>query len=177
MTIAAKRRSPLQGWSTPFVTAIDLSLEPRWGCKGPGAAAWLQKQGNPAPSLPNTWDSSDVVAAYRIGRSEFLLEGQKDVIDGLRESPLPSGVFPVLRDGAALRLQGDGVPILLRQVCGVNFAALDLGTRPVVLTNMIGVSVIAVPESELRSLRLWFDGSFGHYFQETLRALAGELRP
>ena len=177
MMAAGVPQSPLQDWSTPLVTATDLSLQPCWGCKGSAAAAWLQVQEVPVPETPNTWSANVMVTTFRLGRNEFLLAGQGATIENLRQCSLPAGVYPVWRDGAALQLQGGGVPTLLRQICSVDFAACVLDTHPVLLTSMIGVSVIAVPGPHLHTLRLWFDRSYGYYFQETLRALAEELQP
>ena len=66
---------------------------------------------------------------------------------------------------------------LLRQSCSVNFRALDLAARPVVLTSMVGVGVTAIPElcAGRPTLRIWCDGTYGHYLWETLLDIAGDL--
>lgn len=175
MKISVARHSPLQDWSTPALTAVDFSLYPRWGCKGAAAAAWLQSAELPLPEHANTWSANAAITTYRLGRNEFLLEGPEAVLQGLRQAAKPAGVYSVWREGAALLLQGSGLPRVLRQICSIDFSAYPLDARPVILTNMIGVSVIAVPGPDSHALRLWFDASYAHYFQHTLRSIAEEL--
>jgi sarcosine oxidase subunit gamma len=59
---------------------------------------------------------------------------------------------------------------VLAQVCNVNFAALSLDSRPVIMTLMIGVAVLVVPQSTTngRRYRIWCDPSFGPYLGESL---------
>jgi hypothetical protein len=61
-------------------------------------------------------------------------------------------------------------------VCNVNFAALALDSHPVIMTLMIGVAVLAVPDgrSEARHYRFWCDPTFGPSLSETLGALIVE---
>ena len=66
---------------------------------------------------------------------------------------------------------GAGVHDLLAQVCSLDFAALPLSGRPVVMTSMIGVGVLIVPfaaAAGARRYRLWCDPSHGPYLWETL---------
>ncbi|WP_308389467.1 hypothetical protein [Acidithiobacillus sp. AMEEHan] len=170
-----ERQTFLHNWSTPLLRVVDRSRQPRWGCKGPAAASWLQGQGIPIPPGSNSWIRDGAWAVYRLGRSEFLLEAEEFCIQSLRQSIRQDSVYPVWHDGAALLLEGRGVPSLLRQICSVDFTALALDTRPVVLTSMMGVSVIAVPEADLQKISLWFDGSYSHYFQEMLEKIVPDL--
>ncbi|MDR0996971.1 MAG: hypothetical protein LBL69_04820 [Zoogloeaceae bacterium] len=155
----------------------DRSMNPRFGCKGKGAAAWLAEQGWPVPEHANQWqgiahcEAGGFVA--RLGRAEFLVEGNTTAIGRLAEAELPGDVIGVLRQDANLRLSGPGLPELLRQTCNVDFAALDLATCPVVLTSLAGVAVIALPEED--GIRLWCDGTYGPWLWETLQEVAGGL--
>jgi sarcosine oxidase subunit gamma len=154
----------------------------RVGLKGPSAADWLAANGIPTPSAPNTWihaEESDVAAALlvaRLGASEFFLE------DGMAGTALeqisrsldepPPGVYPVIREDWAFLLGGEGVHDVLAQVCNVNFAALPLDSSPVIMTLMIGVAVLVVPQNE--RYRIWCDPAFGPYMSESLGAVVIE---
>jgi sarcosine oxidase, subunit gamma len=153
----------------------------RLGLKGPRAAEWLVAQGVAAPARVNTWSRSPaaLVLIARLGASEFFLEAQ----DHGALSPLaaalaaePAGVYPVLREDFAFRLSGQGVHDVLAQVCNVDFAGLDLAARPVIMTLMIGVAVVAVPDgrSDALQYRFWCDPTFGPSLSETLGVLIVE---
>lgn len=174
-------------WVTPHdadyaqrVGLCDRSFLNRFGVKGAGAADWLASFGIPVPAQPNQWcDRPDGVLVARLGLTEFLIE---DSIDSaltafLTQQPLSPKVYPVLRQDFAFALTGAVVPDLLRQTCNVNFQALNLSDRPVILTSMIGVSVIVIPGERERTpfYRVWCDGTFGAYMWETLAAIAQEM--
>jgi sarcosine oxidase subunit gamma len=160
----------------------DLSCLTRFGVKGAGASAWLESYSVSVPNRPNTWlplPEGGIVA--RLGLTEFLIE------DGLHshiapqlttacQSP-PEKVYPVLRQDAAIALSGAAVNELLLQTCNVNFRALSLSDRPVVLTSMVGVTVTILPGERdgLPFYRVWCDGTFGAYLWRTLMAIAQEL--
>lgn len=156
----------------------DLSLQPRYGCKGPGAAAWLKSMGLPVPALPNSAIAlEEGGCVLRLGLTEFLVEAQARTVEVLSCSPRVAGVYPVLRQDLCLCLSGRRVPELLLQTCSFNFAALDLAQAPVVLTSMVGVAVTVLPGERhgVPDYRIWCDGSFGIYLWQTLSAIAIEL--
>ncbi len=169
----------------------------RFGLKGPHAAEWLTARGIAVPLSPNTWTYAGPGAAYadaherahdhahadehadaalvaRLGMSEFFLVSGAGAATPLRLAPelerLPAGVYPALREDAEFVLAGDAVHEALAQVCSVNFAALALETRPVIMTLMIGVAVLVIPQfSEPgRRYRIWCDPTFGAYLGESL---------
>jgi sarcosine oxidase subunit gamma len=74
----------------------------------------------------------------------------------------------VLREDLAVVLGGARADEVLAQVCNVNFAAL--AAREVVMTLMIGVSVLVIPQRMDEGLvyRIWCDPSFGSYLQSGL---------
>ena len=74
-------------------------------------------------------------------------------------------------------LGGDRVSEVLAQVCNVNFAALDIGQRPVVMTLMVGVSVLVLPQQQPDGAiyRIWCDPSFGTYLWETLEEVVQKM--
>jgi sarcosine oxidase, subunit gamma len=165
----------------------------RLGLKGPRAADWLATQGIDLPATPNTWTHSEEAIAAdpllvgRLGSAEFFLEDGTGGTTLARIAPAleknPPGVYPVLREDWAFRLGGEGVHDVLAQVCNVNFAALSLDSRPLVMTLMIGVAVLVVPQSGLgggsdgaaeRHYRIWCDPTFGPYLGETLGAVVVE---
>ena len=177
------------------MNALDLKLQgyrDRLGIKGPRAAEWLAAHGIVLPATPNTWThpeetfAADALLVARLGQLEFFLEDGMAGTTLKRISPaldksLP-GVYPVLREDWAFRLGGERVHDVLAQVCNVNFAALELDSRPLIMTLMIGVAVLVVPQSVVdgpggaaeRHYRIWCDPTFGPYLGESLGAVVIE---
>jgi sarcosine oxidase subunit gamma len=145
----------------------------RFGLKGPRAAEWLSARGLELPAAPNTWASSTLLVA-RLGTGEFFLEDAPGgaVLRGLvpAADTHPPGVYPVLREDAAFLLSGDGSADVLAQICNVNFAELDLGRQPVIMTSMIGVSVLVVSydAADEQRHRIWCDPTFARYLEGTI---------
>ena len=178
------------------MSALTLELREgrdRLGVKGPRAADWLVTQGIDVPATPNTWTQSeggtaaDALLAARLGAAEFFLEDGAAGTALKRISPAldgnPPGVYPVLREDWAFGLGGERVHDVLAQVCNVNFAALPLDSRPLIMTLMIGVAVLVVPQSVAgggpgaaaeRHYRIWCDPTFGPYLGESLGAVVVE---
>jgi len=153
----------------------------RVGVKGPRAAVALEQLGLVVPARPNCWapmraqdrdDSWNVVG--RLGFTEFFVEesGEAAGIAGLEQLTARdfAGAWPVLREDSAFVLGGERLGDVLAQVCNVNFSALDLGQRPVVMTLMVGVGVLVLPQRKPDGVtcRIWCDPSFGTYLWETL---------
>jgi sarcosine oxidase subunit gamma len=82
----------------------------------------------------------------------------------------------VLREDAAFLLGGGGSYDVLAQVCNVNFADLELASQPVIMTLMIGVAVLVVPQvvSTGPRIRIWCDPTFGEYLEESLGTVVTE---
>jgi sarcosine oxidase, subunit gamma len=178
------------------MSALTLELRERRhrvGLKGPRAAGWLATQGIDVPATPNTWTHSedgiaaDALLAARLGAAEFFLEDGaagtrlERIFPALRENP--AGVYPVLREDFAFGLGGERAHDVLAQVCNVNFAALPLDSRPLIMTLMIGVAVLVVPQSMVgrgpegaaeRHYRIWCDPTFGPYLGASLGAVVIE---
>lgn len=157
--------------------SISTYAAPRTGLKGPGAAAWLQTQGVPVPPQPNTW--LPLAGGGLIGRlasSEFFIEGDAvaPVVRALGTGE--AGVYPVLRRDLGLLLAGEHAPAVLAQTCNVHFAALALEARPLVMTSMIGVSVLVIPQRDSPAVtyRIWCDPTFGPYLVRTLQSIVTE---
>ena len=158
----------------------DLSSLARCGLKGPNSVEWLRGQGFEIPEV-NCWaavDGGGLVA--RLGRTEFLIE---DGVAGTRvrelaaaTAALPSGVYPVLRQDASLALTGSALQVLLPQTCSLNFKALDMGSRQLALTSMVGVSVVILPMAAADDVmyRVWCDGTYGGFLWQTLVDIARE---
>jgi sarcosine oxidase subunit gamma len=164
----------------------------RCGLKGPGAVQWLTERGLPVPQAPNSWagaahaDEQTILVA-RLGTAEFFLE---DHAQGTRLRDIrphapghPQGVYPVLREDAGFLLSGAGSLDVLAQVCNVNFADPPPAARPVIMTSMIGVSVLVVAQLApaggadaecRRQFRIWCDPSFGAYMEESLGTVVNE---
>jgi sarcosine oxidase subunit gamma len=177
------------------MSALTLELREkrdRLGLKGPRAEEWLAAQGIALPMTPNTCTHSEAAAGgallvARLGTAEFFLEDDAGGTTLKRISPAldrsPPGVYPVLREDWAFLLGGDEVHDVLAQVCNVNFAALSLTPRPLIMTLMIGVAVLVVPQSAgdggqsgsaRRHYRIWCDPTFGPYLGESLGAVVIE---
>ena len=177
MQVAA--RLPGDGAAKPIVLA-DASCLPRMGVKGPQAEAWLRGQGVAVPEGANTWiRTSEGMIVARLARSEFFLEDMPggSEVERLRVSLSAAlGVYPVLRQDAAIALAGERFNDLLVQTCNVDFKAWTLSQRVVVMTSMVGVSVLVLwHEQRGRPLfRIWCDGTFGPYLWRTLLEIARE---
>jgi sarcosine oxidase subunit gamma len=182
------------------MSALALTLQnqrERLGLKGPRAAEWLVANGIVLPMSPNTWThpeenvAADGLLVARLGTAEFFLEDSTAGTTLPRISPSlgehsrggpPPGVYPVLREDWAFQLGGDGVHDVLAQVCNVDFAALPLAARPLIMTLMIGVAVLVVPQGAAgaegaaseRRYRIWCDPTFGPYLSESLGAVVIE---
>ncbi|HKF98454.1 MAG TPA: glycine cleavage T C-terminal barrel domain-containing protein [Steroidobacteraceae bacterium] len=195
----AQRRSPIESAlasappARPGGSALkfeDLSPRERFGCKGPGAEAWLATAGFAVPRAPNSAqvDASGVLVA-RLATAEFLIEAMEGGAERvaaargqLEAVARPPGVYPVARADLVIDISGAHLNPLLRQVCSVDFAPL-LESRaamsgPVTLTSMIGVSVVALVRDgsgEEAVLTLWVDPSFAHYFWTTLLEVGRDL--
>jgi sarcosine oxidase, subunit gamma len=165
------------------MSALALTLDmrrDRLGLKGPKAPDWLAAHGLPVPAAPNTWTrvrrspGADGPFVARLGAAEFFLEDAAAGGTLERIAPPaaehPPGVFPLLREDWAYDLAGDAVHEVLAQVCNVNFAALTLDSRPLIMTMMIGVAVLVVPQAAAggREYRIWCDPTFGPYLGESL---------
>jgi sarcosine oxidase, subunit gamma len=163
---------------------------PQWrvGVKGPRAAEALQQLGLAMPARPNCWapmraedrdDSWNVVG--RLGYTEFFLEehGEATGVAALEQLVAAdfTGACPVLRGDTAMVLGGERAAEVLAQVCNVNFSALDIGQRPVVMTLMVGVGVLVLPQRQPDGAvhRIWCDPSFGTYLWETLEEAVQKL--
>jgi sarcosine oxidase gamma subunit len=165
-----------------------LSHRARFGCKGPGAEAWLTQEGYRVPGEPNSAQlDGDGVLIARLATSEFLIEAVdgggervKSTRQRLESSERPPDVYPVPRQDLVVGIHGADIPALLQEMCSVDFSSLldSVGSQagPVVLTSMIGVGVVAWPRRAQGkgALTLWVDRTFGHYFLTTLFEVAEE---
>jgi len=171
----------------------------RFGLKGPGAEQWLAAHGIPAPPAPNSWTGAlhaddPAIWVARLGASEFFLEDHAGgtTLRGIEPSAEshPPDVYPVLREDASFLLTGRASLEVLAQVCNIDFGDLLLEARPVIMTSMIGVSVLVAPQIAgaralgahperaggyaPRQYRIWCDPSFGHYLGESLGTVVRE---
>jgi sarcosine oxidase subunit gamma len=161
----------------------------RFGLKGPRAAAWLEARGIDLPAAPNQWTAGpspiaqtagDEFLVARLGTSEFFIEdcaagGRLRSLEAALDPSL-AGVYPVLREDTSFALSGAGSHDVLAQVCNVNFADLELASQPVIMTLMIGVAVLVVPQmaNACPRFRIWCDPTFGPYLDESLGTVVTE---
>lgn len=155
----------------------DLSFKRRAGVKGPGARAWLEELGIATPSRPNVWlrnDCGSLVA--RLGLTEYAVVGSAhgQALARMAAATLAPGVYPVARFDADLLLAGRQVHELFKQSCAFDFEGLDLATRPLVMTSMVGVAVtvLAFAGEAGPHYRIWCDGTYGAYLWRTLTEVA-----
>ena len=151
----------------------------RFGLKGPHAAELLARLELNVPPSSNSWsplrgnDASGLIC--RLGSTEFFIEegGEASGIAALEKltGEGAPGAYPVLREDFAVILGGSRAPDVLAQVCNVNFAALP--ERAVVMTLMIGVAVLVMPQGtdDGRIYRIWCDPSYGSYLKSELEQL------
>ena len=193
LTHAPRRASPIElahHWCAQATgpVAADLTLTDRsvqtarWGCKGPAAPQWLAEHGLPVPPVYNRYlelATGGLVA--RLGVTEFLIEAEAATLGLLQDAALPAGrvhgLYPVLRQDAALQLEGPALHTLLRQVCSVDLQARENPADAVFLTTMVGVGVTLLWRGN--ALLLWADGTMGSYLWDTLAEVArdcGSLR-
>ena len=193
LTHAPRRASPCElaqhwcaeetGPAAADMTLTDRSLQTaRWGCKGPAAPQWLGEQGLPVPPDYNRYRelvTGGLVA--RLGVTEFLIEADAATLGLLHDAAMPAGrvhgLYPVLRQDAALQLEGPALHTLLRQVCSVDLQARDNPPDAVFLTSIVGVGVTLLWRGE--ALLMWADGTMGSYLWDTLAEVArdcGSLR-
>ena len=115
------------------------------------------------------------------GFTEFFVEerGEAAGVAALEQLTAENfaGAYPVLREDLGLVLGGDRVAEVLAQVCNVNFDALDIGQRPIVMTLMVGVSVLVLPQQQPDGAiyRIWCDPSFGTYLWEALEEVVQKM--
>jgi sarcosine oxidase subunit gamma len=160
----------------------------RVGIKGPRAAEALKQLRLAVPARPNCWapmhdqdreDSWNIVG--RLGFTEFFVEerGEAAGVAALEQLTAGdfAGAYPVLREDLGLVLGGDRVTEVLAQVCNVNFNALVIGQRPIVMTLMVGVGVLVLPQQQPDGAiyRIWCDPSFGTYLWETLEEVVQKM--
>jgi sarcosine oxidase subunit gamma len=172
------------------VTLRDVSYRRRLGCKGAQAPRWLAEHGVPVPAAFNHFVEHDGLLVARLAATEFLLEAQSGLPPILartaaalqaRVDAQGSGVYPVLREDAAIELGGAYANDLLVQTCNVNFRPLATAAAAaagaLVMTQMIGVSVLVVPQRRGEGVvyRLWCDPTFGPYLWSTLLEIAEDL--
>ena len=193
LTHAPRRASPIElahhwcaqatGPVAADLTLTDRSLQTaRWGCKGPAAPQWLAEHGLPVPPVYNRYlelATGGLVA--RLGVTEFLIEAEAATLGLLQDAALPAGrvhgLYPVLRQDAALQLEGPALHTLLRQVCSVDLQSRENPPDAVFLTTMVGVGVTLLWRGD--ALLLWADGTMGSYLWDTLTEVArdcGSLR-
>jgi sarcosine oxidase, subunit gamma len=199
--VSAPVPAPLSAGRARVALRANAMLEERsdamrFGVKGPNAADWLQRQGCHVPALPNSWRTIDDAAGSiiaRLGSSEFFIEQPRPAVFVTAVASALSipidGVYPVLREDRAFELSGFDADAVLAQVCNVDFSQVSRSDRSVVMTMMIGVAVLVIPQDEKwgqspfpveRSMgtvpscyRIWCDPSYGDYLWSSLQDVMG----
>ncbi|NWG73438.1 MAG: hypothetical protein HXY24_02315, partial [Rubrivivax sp.] len=124
------------------------------------------------------------VQLLRLGAGEFVLDASTAADDGaleaLRERVVRAGagVVDVIREDAALLLHGPRVRDLLLQACALDLAAPDADDDAVVMTQVIGVAVVATRHrvGGHLALRLLADPTWLPYLRHELCVIAADLQ-
>ena len=159
----------------------DLSYLYKAGFKGSGATDRVKNLGYPLPK-PNGWAAFEGEAILaRLASSEFFIEAAEGstLVDQLRTAlrQPAAGVYPVMRQDAGFALIGDKINDLLVETCNVNFRDPERGHDSVVMTTMVGVSVLMVrrDKGQRPCYRLWCDPTMAPYLWDTLAQIARDL--
>jgi sarcosine oxidase subunit gamma len=164
--------------------------ERRFGMKGGQAPAFLAALGIAVPTRFNHATAVDGLLVARLAATEFFIEAPGDaplaaaaagaVQDALAGAQAEgrAGVYPVMREDRAFVVGGPLARDLLVQVCNVDFTDLlhadgASPERPLVMTSMAGVSVLAIPDDG--ALRLWCDPTFGDWLWATLAGIVNDM--
>lgn len=161
------------------VTLTDLSHLPKWGVKGAGAASFLAAHELLTPAHHNRFVTVRDGLVARLGFTEFFMEASlSDDWTGelRRQERWPAQVVPVLRQDASVVLGGERVHELLLQVCSFDFESLQSQPDVCVMTQMLGVSILAIRTAATTpAYRLWFDPTFAGFMWATLLEIVKEL--
>ena len=168
----------------PPVWLADTSHRFRFGFKGAGAPEWCDTQGLPLPPGANRFASLEGGGLIgRLAFTEFYVEHDSEEVVVALVRALGrgcqkggGGVYPVARRDAGIVLGGPLGRDLLLQTCNVNFAALDLGPNPLIMTTIVGVAVTVFPQVEAGEVRyrMACDPTFAPYLWATLLGIARE---
>jgi sarcosine oxidase subunit gamma len=153
----------------------ETSTLPRFGIKGRAAGIWLASQNIPLPAEANRWLSFDNHRVLRLGRSEYLVEGEIAHQLAAAWQPSPDMFFVPRHDGAFV-LAGKEATHVMQEIC-----ALD--TRPeaikdqVLMTLVAGISatVVCASNNDAPLYRLWCDGTYADYLRGILNEIVLEL--
>lgn len=157
----------------------DLSFLHKTGFKGANAAHWAQQQGLVLPPA-NSWaQAGDGSIVARLGDSEFLIEDSRQSatcarISAALQTPAEA-VYPVRRNDAGFALTGKRVNELLVETCSFNF--LEVTNSSVVMTTMVGVSVLVIRHDidACPCYRIWCDPTMAAYLWDTINDCANEF--
>lgn len=167
---------------------VRVASARRIGVKGPIAAAVLADLELAVPKNANSWSSlrgpdredADHIVA-RLGHTEFFIEehGEATGVAALERklANTMTGAYPVLREDVGLLIGGPRAAEVLAQVCNVDLASAEIAARPVYMTLMIGVSVLALAQRTGAGVvyRIWCDPSFASFLLSELEEIIHEL--
>jgi len=180
MTVALRFGNPdEESKGLEDLALIDVSALPRIGCKGPGAADWLQAQGVTPPPEIYGWNLPQQGGlVVRVDTHEFLIEDglrggiSEDVSAALGQGG--DGTFRIERQDASIWLTGKRALDVFAQTCSFEIEAIGdafIKTR-VALTSC---SVKREDVGRAPGYRLWFEPSYGEYLYGALMEIAQEL--
>ena len=168
----------------------DLSLLPKFGVKGPGAEAFLKREG---VSTPTEVYGIDSIAGggwvVRVDRDEFFLE---EALAGNKVESLDAalgvggaGVYRVEHQETGLLLCGINAVQVFRQTCGYPFEiepGIGQEDQPIRSTEYVLTRVALATCAILRytwngipAYRIWCVPSSGRYLWETLLEICNDL--
>lgn len=152
----------------------ESSALPRFGIKGRAAGTWLASHNIPLPAAPNQWLSFDNDRILRLGRGEYLVEGE--IAQQLAAAWQPSpDVFFVPRYDGAFVLAGKEAAHVMQEICALDMDPDNIKDQ-VLMTLVAGISatVVCASSNNAPVYRLWCDGTYADYLREVLNEIVLE---
>lgn len=140
----------------PNCGLIDLSAFPRFGLRGPEAAAALQNRGYRLPEAPNRCQAQeDGARIARLSATEYLLlgglqdKGQRVAATADDWPADVAGCYPLPRQDshAWLLLTGEQGGAVMAKLCGVDLSATAFPEGQVAQTSVARVDAIVIRDS------------------------------
>lgn len=140
-----------------------------FGIKGKGAATWLAAQGLGTPEQPNTWTAHDGSQVLRLGRGEYLVDGEAAMtLRAAWQNQPASDAYLVPRYDAGFAFDLVSGRKVLPEICALDTRPEVMGNS-VLMTSAAGISVTLVCDEN--GYRLWCDATYGDYLQQVLQKL------
>jgi sarcosine oxidase subunit gamma len=171
----------------PGLGFVDLSLWPRLGYRGPGAAAWLGQH----VVLPAQVNTSTVSASgdiiLQLSATEYWLVGSLgdeqaslSLLQALRRQPPPTGVYSLPREHShgLLAICGQHAPAALAKLCAIDLrpARFENGAMAQTFMADVGVVLVRLGVSTQPVFLVFCDASLTLHLWESFRMAGQEFQ-